>query len=70
MSPMLKCYYLSVELEFKGVKASLDWVLENDVKIIMFAHHHQAMDQIENFLKVQDLEYSRINGTTANQTRI
>ena len=67
---MPKCYYLSGMAKIEGVKAYVASVLENDVKIIIFAHHHQVMDQIENFIKTQNIEYIRIDGTTAQQTRI
>lgn len=43
--------------------------MENDVKILIFAHHQAVMDDIDEHLQKSKVEYMRIDGNTSNENR-
>jgi SWI/SNF-related matrix-associated actin-dependent regulator 1 of chromatin subfamily A len=43
--------------------------MENDIKILIFAHHRLMLDEIENFLSRKGIISIRIDGTTPSETR-
>ena len=44
MSPLPRCYLLSGLAKLEGVKNYLTSLFENDVKVLIFAHHKIVMD--------------------------
>lgn len=48
---MAKCYYLSGLAKIEGTKSYISSVLENDIKILVFAHHKHVLDEIEKHIK-------------------
>ena len=44
---MMKCYQLTGKSKIKPIKDFLDDLLENDVKIIFFAHHMEVLDEVQ-----------------------
>lgn len=44
-------------------------LLENDVKILIFAHHQAVLDEIEQHLNQIKVESIRIDGNTSSELR-
>ena len=38
-------------------------------KLLVFGHHHDVLDYLEDFLKKEKIGYERVDGTTANKLR-
>lgn len=51
------------------MKNYLTALLDNDVKLLIFAHHVAVMDELEDHLKNMKLGYIRIDGSTSNDLR-
>ena len=68
-SPMPQCYLLTGLAKLQGIKNYLASLLENDVKILIFAHHLVMMDELEKHIKSLKLGYVRIDGSTSNDMR-
>jgi len=66
---MPQCYLLTGLAKLQGIKNYLTSLLENDIKILIFAHHLAVMDEIEEHLKNIKLGYMRIDGSTSNDMR-
>lgn len=47
----------------------MDELIENDVKFIMFAHHREVLDAIENYAKKKKVKYMRICGAVDSEKR-
>ena len=41
---MMRCYKLSAMAKLNSVKEYISSILENDIKVIIFAHHKVVMD--------------------------
>lgn len=46
----------------KGVIEFLDTLIENKAKFIVFAHHYEVLDQIEDSLVKKKIQYIRVDG--------
>ena len=46
----------------KGVIEFLDTLIENKCKFIVFAHHYEVLDQIEDSVVKKKIGYIRIDG--------
>ena len=46
----------------KGVVEFLDTLVENGSKFIVFAHHYEVLDQIEDAIVRKKVDYIRIDG--------
>lgn len=42
----MRCYMLSATAKLQSMKEYIESILENDIKIIIFAHHKFVMDQL------------------------
>ena len=43
---IMRCYMLSAMAKLNSVKEYISSILENDIKLIIFAHHIEVMDQL------------------------
>lgn len=68
-SPLNRCYLLTGLAKIEGVNAYLTSLLENDVKILIFAHHQAVLDEIEQHLGQIKVECIRIDGNTSSELR-
>ena len=64
-----KCYMLTGKAKIKGVLEYVNELLENDIKIITFAHHIYVLDQLEDFILSKKIQYVRIDGTVDQKQR-
>eukprot|EP00347_Sterkiella_histriomuscorum_P020832 403336296 len=75
-----KVYQLTGKAKLKGIIEYVDYMIENQVKFILFAHHQHVMSELENHLinRIQETEnsqnlippkYIRIDGTTPTDIR-
>lgn len=65
----MRCYLLSGLAKLQSVKDYISAILENDVKIIVFAHHQIILDSIEAHLSSQKVQYIRLDGESSPQLR-
>ena len=49
-SPLNRCYLLTGLAKLQSINSYLTSLLENDVKILIFAHHQAVMDEIQQHL--------------------
>jgi SWI/SNF-related matrix-associated actin-dependent regulator 1 of chromatin subfamily A len=68
-SPLLRCYLLTGLAKLDGVKDYLSSLLDNDVKILLFAHHKIVMDGLEEHLQKLNVQHIKIDGNTNNDVR-
>ncbi len=59
---MMRCYLLSAMAKIQSVKEYITAILQNDVKIIIFAHHKVIMDELDSHLKSLKYQYIRLDG--------
>jgi len=43
---MTRCYLLSAIAKLQSIKEYITAILQNDVKILIFAHHRDVMDEL------------------------
>ncbi len=48
--------------KIKAVKEYIMEILENKIKILVFAHHRKILDEIENELNSNKIKFMRIDG--------
>jgi SWI/SNF-related matrix-associated actin-dependent regulator of chromatin subfamily A-like protein 1 len=58
----MRCYMLSAVAKLQSVKDYIASILENDIKVIIFAHHKCIMDQLEAHLKALKYHHIRLDG--------
>lgn len=58
-----KLYILTGKAKIKGVLEYIDELLENDIKFIIFAHHIEMLDEIEQFITKKKIVSIRIDGS-------
>jgi SWI/SNF-related matrix-associated actin-dependent regulator 1 of chromatin subfamily A len=61
-SYLLNAYSLTGLAKVRGVIEFLENLIENKVKFIIFAHHYDVMDAIEDFVVKKKIAYIRIDG--------
>ena len=42
---------------------------QDNEKLLVFGHHHDVLDYLEEFLKKEKIKYERVDGTTSNKLR-
>jgi len=47
-----------------GVCEYIEELLDNDIKFILFAHHSDVMNKLEDFIKTKKVLFMRIDGST------
>lgn len=62
-SYLLNAYSLTGLAKVRGILEFLETLIENKVKFIIFAHHYDVMDAIEDFVVKKKIGYIRIDGT-------
>lgn len=65
----MRCYLLSAMAKLQSVKDYVGSILENDIKVIIFAHHKVVMDSLETHLKSLKYQYIRLDGEVSPETR-
>lgn len=65
----MRCYMLSATAKLQSMKEYIGSILENDIKIIIFAHHKFIMDQLEIHIKGLKYSYIRLDGEVTPETR-
>lgn len=63
------CYSLTGQAKLKGLRQYIKDVIESEVKFLIFAHHFDVLDGIEEEVKAQKVEYIRIDGTVSAKAR-
>ena len=61
-SHLLSAYQMSGSAKVKGTVEFLENLVENRVKFVVFAHHYEVMDQIEDNIVKKKIPYIRIDG--------
>lgn len=51
------------------MKEYITAILQNDVKILIFAHHRDVMDELQNHIKTLHIQYIRLDGDSSAETR-
>ena len=69
MSPLPRCYLLSGLAKLESVKNYLTSLFENDVKVLIFAHHKMVMDELAVHLEKIKCDFIKIDGSVTNDTR-
>lgn len=65
----MKAYKLSGLAKVEGAKDYIVSLLENNVKLLIFAHHQAVLDEIESALQKNKYEFIRIDGKTKIEER-
>lgn len=60
---LMSCYKLTSKAKTKFVLEYLEELLKNDTKIIFFAHHIEMLDEVEKFVKSEQILSIRIDGS-------
>ena len=58
----MRCYMLSGMAKLQSVKEYIGSILENDIKVIIFAHHRSMMDELELHLIKLKYQHIRLDG--------
>lgn len=61
-SYLLNAYSMTGSAKVKGVIEFLETLVENKAKFIVFAHHYEVLDQIEDSMVKKKIQYIRIDG--------
>lgn len=64
-----RCYLLTGLAKLKGVKQYIADILQNDCKFLIFGHHLEILDGIEQEVISLKFKYIRIDGTTPMNKR-
>lgn len=64
-----RCYLLTGLAKLKGVKQYISDILQNDCKFLIFGHHLEILDGVEEEINSLKLKYIRIDGTTPMNKR-
>ncbi|KAL4429726.1 hypothetical protein ABPG74_001412 [Tetrahymena malaccensis] len=69
-SALSLCYQLSGQAKLNELKNYIKDLLENDIKIIVFAHHQEMLNSLESFVcNDLQLKFIRIDGKVAPKER-
>jgi len=66
---IMECFRITAEAKIDGVTEYVDYLLSNDLKFLIFAHHHVMLDAIEKKVNGGGVNYIRIDGKTPAQAR-
>lgn len=64
-----QCYSLTGLAKLKGTREYIKDVLASDVKFLLFAHHMEVLDGLEEEVAAQKVGYVRIDGKTSHKIR-
>lgn len=53
----------------KAIKEYISYLIDADIKFLLFCHHKLVMDEVETFLKEQKCSYIRVDGLTPMEKR-
>ena len=65
----LEMYVKTGYAKLIGIKEYVKYLLESQVKFLLFAHHIKILDEIERFVKKRKYNYIRIDGSTKPENR-
>jgi SNF2 family DNA or RNA helicase len=65
----MECFKLTAEAKLEGVSDYVEYLLSNDLKFLIFAHHHVMLDAVEAKVKSVNTKYIRIDGKTPPEAR-
>ena len=60
-----KCYAMTGKAKLKSVCEYVKGVIANGVKFIVYAHHKEVLDGVENEIRSHKIKYIRIDGSTS-----
>ena len=66
---VLQCYTMTGLAKINGIQEYLHDLLQNDIKVLVFAHHTEVLDGIETEIKKMKLKYIRIDGSVPTKKR-
>lgn len=55
--------------KLKGIKEYITYLIEADIKFLLFCHHKTVMDELELFLKEKNVHFIKVDGSTAMDKR-
>lgn len=64
-----KAYMLTGKAKIPGIKEYVSYLIDNSCKFLIFAHHSEVLDAIEDEVKKSKIGYMRIDGSVANEKR-
>jgi SWI/SNF-related matrix-associated actin-dependent regulator 1 of chromatin subfamily A len=65
----MKMYRITAQAKVAGVCDFIDTLLDNNAKFLVFAHHMDMLDALENHLKKAKCGYIRIDGKVPAERR-
>ncbi|KRX03262.1 P-loop containing nucleoside triphosphate hydrolase [Pseudocohnilembus persalinus] len=66
---LTKCYLLTGKAKIPGILEYIHELLENDVKFIIFAHHLEVLDAIQEYVQKHSVQFIRIDGGVGHSDR-
>ena len=66
---VIESYSLTAKAKIKGVIDYISYLLENDCKFLVFAHHQEMMQAIQDEVVKANVHFIRIDGKTPVDTR-
>jgi len=69
LSDIFQCYRLTGLAKIHGIQEYLNDLLQNDIKVLVFAHHTEVLDGIEAEVRKLKLKYVRIDGAVPIKKR-
>eukprot|EP00746_Dinoflagellata_sp_MGD_P022172 gnl/MRDRNA2_/MRDRNA2_151850_c0_seq1.p1 gnl/MRDRNA2_/MRDRNA2_151850_c0~~gnl/MRDRNA2_/MRDRNA2_151850_c0_seq1.p1 ORF type:complete len:281 (+),score=64.76 gnl/MRDRNA2_/MRDRNA2_151850_c0_seq1:82-924(+) len=66
---IMEVFKLTAEAKIEEVCSYVEYLLENDQKFLIFAHHHVMMDALEQKVQSAKVKYIRIDGKTDSARR-
>lgn len=64
-----ECYRYTGLAKLNGIRKYVKDILQNDIKVLVFAHHTEIMDAIEEEVVLMKLKYIRIDGQVPTKKR-
>lgn len=66
---MLQCYTLTGIAKIAGIQEYIEDFLDSDIKVLIFAHHKEVLDGIEESVRKMRIRYVRIDGQVDQKKR-
>lgn len=66
---IMQIYRATAEAKIEGVNDYVEYLVSNDLKFLVFAHHHSVLDGIQQKLDALDVKHIRIDGSTIAKKR-
>ncbi|MCQ2820132.1 MAG: DEAD/DEAH box helicase [archaeon] len=60
-----KAYLLTGQAKIEGIKEYITYLLDNNCKFLIFAHHTDVLDGIEEIVRKKKVDFMRIDGSTS-----